>query len=122
MEATKPADRLKLRNRAEDDAAEVRIAKLRERIRKNFPDDRAALTWRKDSPSRLVSTCGRFAIERHGDGDQARYTAKLQPHSVIGVSLMSADLAKDVCNRHASPLPLEDPARAKREAERYPDP
>jgi hypothetical protein len=122
MEATKPNDSLARRARADDDTAEVRIAKVRERIRKNFPDERAALTWRKDSGSRIVSTCGRFAIERHGDGAATRYTAKLQPHSVIGINLLTADLAKDVCNRHASPLPLEDPARAKREAERYPDP
>lgn len=107
--------------RAQDDAAEIKIKRVREMIRKNFPNPRAALTWRKETDSRIVSTCGRFAIERHGEGDTARYTAKLQPHGVIGVSLHSADLAKEICNRHASPLPLEDPAHAQREAERYPD-
>lgn len=113
---------MKARRRAEDDVLEVRLAKIRERIKKNFPDPRAALTWRKDSNTRIVSTCGRFAIERHGEDGNARYTAKLQPHSVLGHSLLTAEQAKDVCNRHASPLPLEDSARAKREAERYPDP
>jgi len=113
---------IRARRRAEDDSAEVKLAKIRERIKKNFPDPRAALTWRKDSNTRIVSTCGRFAIERHGEGASERYTAKLQPHSVIGQSLLTAELAKDVCNRHASPLPLEDSAYAKREAERYPDP
>lgn len=122
METTERVNPTKVRNRAEDDMAELRMAKIRERIKKNFPDPRAALTWRRDSPTRMVSTCGRFAIERHGENDKARYTAKLQPHSVIGASLLSAELAKDVCNRHASPLQLEDSARARREAERYPDP
>ena len=113
---------VKARNRAEDDSAEIKLAKIRERIKKNFPNPRAALTWRRDSPTRTVSTCGRFAIEKHGEDDKARYTAKLQPHSVIGANLLSAEIAKEVCNRHASPLPLEDTARAKRDAERYPDP
>ena len=116
-----PNSILARRGRAEDDLAEVRIQRVREKIRRNFPNPRAALQWRKDSDHRIVSTCGRFSIERHGDGDAARYTARLQPHSVIGVALLSPELAKEVCNRHASPLPLEDPAHAKREAERYPD-
>jgi hypothetical protein len=97
--------------RTDDDALiEHRIAQARARIRRNFPSETAPLHWRKDSGNRLVSTCGRFAIERHGEGEKARYTAKLQPHSVIGVSLGTAEQAKEVCNRHASPLPLEPPA------------
>lgn len=103
---------LSKRRTLEDDTAEVQLAKARERIRKNFPDARAALQWRRDSPSRMVSSCGRFSIEKHGEGDAARYTAKLQPHSVIGVRRYTLDQAKEDCNRHASPLPLEAPKQA----------
>lgn len=95
------------RRAVEDDTADLRIAKARERIRKNFPDERAALQWRRDTDKRIVSTCGRFAIEKTGEGDAARYTAKQQPHSVIGVRRYTLEQAKEDCNRHASPLPLE---------------
>lgn len=91
----------------DDDMADLRMAKMRERIRRNFPDGRAALHWRRDTPTRLVSTCGRFAVEKTGDGDAARYTAKLLPHSIIGNRRYTPDQAKEDCNRHASPLPLE---------------
>lgn len=91
----------------EDDSSEVKLAQVRERIRQNFPPARAALRWRKDTERRLVSECGRFAIEKTGDGDSARYVAKMQPHSVIGVRLYTAEAAKQICDRHASPLPLE---------------
>lgn len=98
------------RRAVDDDTADLRIAKARERIRKNFPDARAPLQWRRDTEKRLVSTCGRFAIEKTGEGDAARYTAKQQPHSVIGVRRYTLEQAKEDCNRHASPLPLESPA------------
>lgn len=101
----------------DDDTAEVRLAKARARIRKNFPDERAPLQWRRDSGTRLVSTCGRFAIEKHGEGDAARYTAKLQPHSIIGSRRYTVEQAKEDCNRHASPLPLEAPITAPVERE-----
>lgn len=91
-----------------DDEAEIKLAKMRERIRKNFPNPRDPLRWRKDSDTRLVSTCGRFAIEKHGEGDATRYTAKRQPHAVLAHRLFTAEQAKEVCNRHASPLPLDD--------------
>jgi hypothetical protein len=91
----------------DDDLAEVRLAKARERIRKNFPDGRAPLHWRRDTPTRMVSSCGRFAIEKHGDGEAARYTAKLLPHSIIANRRYTLEQAKEDCNRHASPLPLE---------------
>jgi hypothetical protein len=94
-----------------EDLLEHRLAEARKRIRRNFPKVTAALRWRKDSDKRLVSMCGRFSIERHGEGEKARYTAKIQPHSVIGVALASAQQAKEVCERHASPLPLEMPER-----------
>lgn len=97
------------RRAADDDLADVRLAKARERIRANFPDGRAALHWRRDTPNRLVSTCGRFAVEKTGDGDAARYTAKLLPHSIIGNRRYTPDQAKEDCCRHASPLPLEQP-------------
>lgn len=102
-------DAAKNRRRYDDDTAELRIAKVRERIRKNFPNVRAALQWRRDSPTRMVSTCGRFAIEKVGEGDAARYTARLQPHTIIGARRYTAEQAKEDCNCHASPLPLEPP-------------
>lgn len=91
----------------EDGTAEVRIAKMSEKIRKNFPDARSPLHWRRDSATRLVSTCGRFAIEKTGEGDATRYTAKLLPHSVIGNRRYTVEQAKEDCAAHASPLPLE---------------
>lgn len=93
----------------EEDLTEVRLAKARERIRKNFPNERAPLHWRKDSPTRLVSGCGRFAIEKHGEGDATRYTAKLLPSSIIGNRRYTLEEAKEDCCRHVSPLPLEAP-------------
>jgi hypothetical protein len=103
------------RRSAEDDLAALRIAKTRASIAKNFPNERAALQWRRDSATRLVSTCGRFAIEKHGDGEAARYTAKLQPHSVIGNRRYTLEQAKEDCNCHASPLPLEPSVTVERE-------
>ena len=83
------------------------LEEVRAKIRKNFPDPRSPLQWRRDSPTRMVSTCGRFAIEKRGEGDAARYTAILQPRTPIGHRLYTVDAAKEVCSRHASPLPLE---------------
>lgn len=99
--------------RYDEDIADVRLAKVREKIRRNFPDGRAALHWRHDSPTRLVSTCGRFSIDKHGEGDAQRYTAKLQPNTVIGHRRFTLEQAKEDCNRHASPLPLEEPPPAQ---------
>lgn len=93
--------------RLDEDTVEAKLAKAREKIRANFPDARAPLTWRRDTPNRLVSTCGRFHIDKHGEGDAARYTAFLRPTSVIGNRRYTVDQAKEDCNRHASPLPLE---------------
>ena len=107
-------------SKLDEEAAETKLAKMRERIRRNFPDPRAPLQWRKDSETRLVSHCGRFAIEKHGEGDAVRYTAKLQPHSVIGVRLFTAESAKEVCNRHASPLPLDEPVQRELVTDREP--
>lgn len=103
--------------RADDDMAEVKMAKIRERIRKNFPNAHAALQWRKQSNTRIVSHCDRFAIDRAGEGDAVRYTAILKPHSILAARLFTLEQAKEVCNRHASPLPLEpqQPALIERE-------
>lgn len=87
--------------------AERKLREARERIRKNFPDERAPLHWKKDNDTRISSTCGRFWIERRGEGDAARYTAMMKPYAVLGATLATAAQAKEVCNRHASPLPLE---------------
>ena len=83
------------------------IDQVRARIRRNFPKERSPLHWRKVNNNRIVSTCDRFVIERRGDGDAARYTAKLKPDTVIGHRLMTAENAKELCEQHASPLPLE---------------
>jgi len=111
----RPAAVAAKRRAYEDELAESRLAKVRARIRKNFPDERAPLQWRRDTPTRLVSTCGRFSVEKHGDGEAARYTAKLLPHAVIGVRRYTPEEAKEDCNRHASPLPLEPAPVIERE-------
>lgn len=103
------ADKAKARRFFDDEVAETRLAKAREKIRKNFPDGRAALHWRHDSPNRLVSTCARFSIDKHGEGDATRYTARLQPNTIIGHRRFTVEQAKEDCCRHASPLPLEPP-------------
>ncbi len=95
--------------RYDDDRADVRLAKIREQIRRNFPDGRAALQWRRDSPFRMVSTCNRFAIDKLGDGETTRYNAVLLPHTLIGHRRFTVEQAKEDCCRHASPLPLEEP-------------
>jgi hypothetical protein len=92
---------------AEQLEAEARLAQVSAKIRRNFPDPRAPLCWRRDSPTRIVSICARFAIESCGEGDAKRYRALALPHAVIGVALASAAAAKEICNRHASPLILE---------------
>lgn len=97
------------RRKFDEELAEARLAKVRERIRKNFPDERSPLTWRRDSATRLVSSCNRFAIEKTGDGEAARYTAKLLPASVIGNRRYTLEQAKADCEAQASPLPLEAP-------------
>jgi hypothetical protein len=94
---------------SEDLSAEARMRAARERIRKNFPNERAALQWRRDSANRLISHCGKFAIEKSGSGDGVRYTAKLLPTSIIGSRRYTLEEAKQDCDSHASPLPLEPP-------------
>lgn len=98
--------------KAQEDTADVRLAKAREKIRKNFPNARAPLTWRKESATRIVSNCGRFAIDKHGEGEGVRYTARKMPHSIIGNRRFTLEQAKEDCCRHASPLPLEPPPAA----------
>lgn len=96
--------------RIDESIADAKIQKLRERIRKNFPKERSPLRWKKVSESKIVSERGRFWIERHGEKDAARYTARMKPYTTIGHRLYSADEAKRLCEAHASPLPLETPA------------
>lgn len=107
--ADRPLSEVARQRAADDDQVEIRLAKARERIRKNFPTGRAALHWRRDTATRMVSSCGRFAIEKSGEGDAARYTAKLLPLSIIGNRRYTVEQAKEDCCRHASPLPLETP-------------
>lgn len=97
-------------SRQEDDTADIKMAKIRERIRRNFPNQHAALQWRKVSASRIVSHDKRFAVDKHGEGDAVRYSAILLPLTVLAARLFTSDAAKEVCNRHASPLPLEQGA------------
>jgi hypothetical protein len=95
------------RTAAEDERAGAAIAAARARIRKNFPNERAALQWRRVSANRLLSHCGQFAIEKSGSGEATRYTAKRVPNEVIGARLYTVEEAKQACDAQASPLPLE---------------
>jgi hypothetical protein len=108
------------RNAAEDARLAHKLEKARERIRKNFPAERAPLQWRRVSENRLTSHCNRFSIERTGTGDAARYTAILEPASIIGARRYTVDEAKQDCNRHASPLPLEPEPSLTEAVEREP--
>jgi len=83
------------------------LAKVRAKIRQNFPKERKALIWRKVSENTIRSECGRFRIERRGEGAAERFTAFLHPATVIGHRMGTAAMAKEVCEQHASPLPLE---------------
>ena len=83
------------------------LEQVRAKIRKNFPKERTALRWKKVTEHRIVSHCDRFVIDRHGEGDATRYTAKRKPDTVIGHRLLTSDKAKEICEQHASPLPLE---------------
>jgi hypothetical protein len=97
------------RHAAEDSRLDARMAKARAKIRRNFPNERAAVQWRRVSANRLLSHCGQFEIERSGTGEAARYTAKRLPSSVIGARLYTVEEAKQACDSQASPLPLEPP-------------
>ncbi len=89
--------------------AHLTFEQVRAKIQRNKPKERAPLRWRKVNEHCIVSTCERFVIDRHGDGDAARFTAKLRPMTVIGHRCLTADQAKSICEAHASPLPLEEP-------------
>jgi hypothetical protein len=80
---------------------------VRAKIRRNFPNERSPLRWGKISDRIIRSTCGRFQVERRGDDDAARYFAFILPTTVIGHRLLTEDHAKQICEQHASPLPLE---------------
>lgn len=86
-----------------------RIQRVRDRIRRNFPKENAPLHWKKISESRIESTCGRFWVDKHGKGEAVRYTAMMKPLTPLGHRLMSAEQAKGICERHASPLDLPLP-------------
>jgi len=77
--------------------------------RRNWPKERKALIWRKIDERRSRSHCNRFQVERRGEGEATRYFAFILPTTVIGHRLASLEQAKEVCERHASPLPLEPP-------------
>lgn len=107
--AERPLSIAAARRAYEDELADARLAKARERVLKNCPNARAPLHWRRDSATRTVSNCGRFAIEKSGDGEAVRYTAKLLPHSIIGHRRYTFEQAQQDCYSHVSPLPLEAP-------------
>lgn len=94
----------------DDDVAEVRLAKIRAKIQRNLPKERSPLHWRKVADRLMRSHCNRFQVEKRGDGEAVRYYAFILPDRVIGHRLLTADQAKEVCERHASPLPLDAPA------------
>lgn len=83
------------------------IDEVRARIRGNFPKERSPLRWRKFADRILHSQCNRYSVERRGEGDATRYYAFILPTTVIGHRLLTADQAKQICERHSSPLPLE---------------
>jgi len=82
---------------------------VRAKIQRNKPKERSPIIWRKVNEHSIVSHCGRFVIDRHGEGDAARFTAKLRPLTIIGHRCSTAEQAKQICEAHASPLPLEAP-------------
>lgn len=79
---------------------------------RNCPTERSPLYWRKVADRLLRSHDNRFQVERRGEGDATRYFAFILPDTVIGYRLLSEDQAKQVCEYHASPLPLEPPKPA----------
>lgn len=91
----------------EEQEAERAIARAKAICQRNMPDPRAPLQWKKLSESVIASTCGRYRIARHGEGVTERFSAYLFPNAVLGERLITVQEAKDICGRHASPLPLE---------------
>lgn len=90
-----------------DEFADKALVALRHKIRRNFPNERSPLRWKKVSNTKIVSDDGHFLIEKTGDGDAARFTAKRLPKTILGSRLYTAEEAKTLCNKEASPLPLE---------------
>lgn len=85
------------------------IAEVSAFIRRNWPKERSPLRWRKVTERIIRSHCDRFQVERRGEGDAVRYFAFLLPTTVIGYRILTAEQAKQICEQHASPLPLEAP-------------
>ena len=92
----------------DDEAADRAIAEARERIRRNFPRVHAPLNWRRVSKNTLsaVGHGKTYYVDRSGEGDATRYRARIHPQTVLGDRLMTAEQAKDLCERDASPLDL----------------
>jgi hypothetical protein len=95
------------RSAADDARADAELRRARERIRKNFPNERQAVQWRRSSVNQLLSLCGKFSIEKSGKDDGVRYTAKRLPNEIIGNRRYTLEEAKQDCDAVASPLPLE---------------
>lgn len=89
--------------REEDLRLEHRLQEARKRVRANFPNKFSPLTWKKDSAHRIVSACGLFLVDRHGEGPAERFTAILRPWTVLGHDCRTAGEAKELCARHALP-------------------
>lgn len=108
----------------EQSLEDLRISRVRERIRRNMPTERAPLQWRQTG-KRMVSTDGCFAIEKEGKKEAARYTAKrIAPtgETIIGHRLFTFEAAKEICCNHASPLPLEPAKNERQTADLGPSP
>lgn len=102
------ADEALKRRSFEDDRAEVALQRIRQRIRaRNFPKERSPLRWRKITDRIIRSHDDRFQVEQRGEGEATRYFAFLLPATVIGHRLLTPEQAKEICEQHASPLPLE---------------
>lgn len=88
--------------------------------RRNWPKERSPLRWRKVADRLYRSNCNRFQVERRGEGASTRYFAFILPTTVIGHRLLTEEQAKQICERRASPLPLEPPAAEMFLVEREP--
>ena len=81
--------------------------KVRSKIQRNMPKVRKPLEWKKITERIIRSKCDRFQIERRGEDEGTRYYAFILPDIVIGHRLATPEFAKQVCEQHAVPKPLE---------------
>jgi len=83
---------------------------VQEKIRRNFPKEHKPLLWQKVTDRIIRSACGRFQVEKRGDGPQSRYYAFIRPDTVIGYRMGTPEQAKEICDHHAAALLKPPPA------------